>query len=358
MSAGRGWIAGAIALAVCAASAPGFTIVRNGRAACRIVVASPAHPAEQFAADELRRYIRTITDVDLDIRMEGTAGAGPVISIGETRRSKYKNIKVKSRYEGDDAFVIEPFGADLVIKGATPRATLYGVYALLEGIGSRWLLPDDPVGLQPGDRHDRKRTVANITWTALKIPESPDFPLRILQSPEPDKLLDLAGKRRLNIIAVDIGTRAAMERSSPGDAILETRKRGLDVMITDVLLPEPLPDAKLCVAGHMGEFLMHMVDTPAKIYGEVNYWSLRLGTEEGAPCDCAVCRKIGTAADRAQVRVMLPSCFLSPWSRVRASLVTRAGASADCSRNFSKYTAASALRPMASRVPPMLRSTL
>jgi hypothetical protein len=278
-------------LSVGAASAPGFTIVRNGRAACRIVVASPAHPAERFAADELRRYIRTITDVDLDIRMEGTAGAGPVISIGATRRSQYKNIKVESRYEGDDAFVIEPFGTDLVIKGATPRATLYGVYALLEGIGSRWLLPGDPVGLQPGDRHDRKRTVANIEWTALKIPEAPDFPLRILQSPNPGKLLDLACKRRLNVIAFDLWTAAASQK----DALSEARKRGLEVMIADTLLPEPRPDAKLCVA----MFAMRRVDNLVKKNEKVSYWSFRFGTEAGTACDCDACRKIGTAADRA-----------------------------------------------------------
>ena len=294
-----GVIAGAIVLAACAASAPGFTIVRNGRAACRIVVASPAHPAERFAADELRRYIRTITDVDLDIRMEGTAGAGPVISIGETRRSKYKNIKIESRYEGDDAFVIEPFGADLVIKGATPRGTLYGVYALLEGIGSRWLVPGDPVGLQPGDRHDRRRTVANIEWTALKIPEAPDFPLRILQSPEPGKLLDLACKRRLNIIALDFGAMITGEDPLWADTLAGIRKRGMEAMVTDFRLADPPSNAKLCVSTPDDQVALWMADHLAKVFEGVSYWSLKLGTQAGGWCDCDACRKIGTTADRA-----------------------------------------------------------
>lgn len=295
------WTAGAVVLAVCAASAPGFTIVRNGRAACRIVVASPAHPTERFAADELRRYIRTITDVDLDIRMEGTAGAGPVISIGATRRSKYKNIKVESRYEGDDAFVIEPFGADLVIKGATPRATLYGVYALLEGIGSRWLLPGDPVGLQPGDRHDRKRTVANIEWTALKIPESPDFPLRILWTRNPEKRLDLACKQRLNVIVVRIFVAPADGGHPWAPHILaDIRKRGMEPMFTGPLLVDAPTTPVVCVSrAKVVEACLQVVDDLVKEHPKVQYWSLLHDRGFREWCACDACRKIGTTADRA-----------------------------------------------------------
>jgi len=296
----RGWIpgavAGAVVLAACAASAPGFTIVRNSRAACRIVVASPAHPAERFAADELRRYIRTIADVDLDIRMEGTAGAGPVISIGATRRSTYKNIKVESRYDGDDAFVIEPVGADLVIKGATPRATLYGVYALLEGIGSRWLLPGDPVGLQPGDRHDRKRTVANIAWTALKIPEAPDFRFRILWSRKPEKFLDLACKRRLNVIAVDV----AGEQTETERVLRDLRKRGMEAMLVGPILANPQVPPTLCVSNAEAiKVILRVVDKLAGRFPKVRHWSLQRDASPGEWCDCDACRKIGTAADRA-----------------------------------------------------------
>ena len=284
-----------------AASAPGFTIVRNGRAACRIVVASPAHPAERFAADELRRYIRTITGVDLDIRMEGTAGAGPVISIGATRRSRYKNIKVASRYEGDDAFVIEPVGPDLVIKGATPRATLYGVYALLEGIGSRWLLPGDPVGLQPGDRHDRKRTVANIEWTALKIPESPDFPLRIRWTRNPEKLLDLACKQRLNVVAVNILADPTDDRLPWDPQILaDIRKRGMEAMFTGPLLVGPPSTPVVCVSkpGNI-EACLQVADNLVKKHPNVRYWSLLYDRGLTQWCACDACRKIGTAADCA-----------------------------------------------------------
>ncbi|MBI1818162.1 MAG: DUF4838 domain-containing protein [Deltaproteobacteria bacterium] len=86
----------------------------------------------RFAAGELRRYVAAITGVAPPITPAAAAanslrlGAEPMTGIAVAR--------------GGDAFEVQPTTDGAVIQGASPRAVLHGVYALLEQFGCRWSL--------------------------------------------------------------------------------------------------------------------------------------------------------------------------------------------------------------------------
>lgn len=107
----------------------------GGKSTYVIVVGEKADATERFAAEELQKYIEKISGAKLTISAD--AGESPFIAIGEC-----SGMDVPSRYEGDDAYRIRSVDSNLLLKGATPRGTLYAVYDLLERLGCYWLSPD------------------------------------------------------------------------------------------------------------------------------------------------------------------------------------------------------------------------
>ncbi len=114
------------------------TIAAKGRSDYRIV--SGRNPVERFAAEELARYIEKISGVGLPV--SAAEVDGPALSVGRTGLSERAGIRVPSRYQDDDGFVIRSIGDDVVLVGANTRGTLYAVYAFLEKIGCRWYAPN------------------------------------------------------------------------------------------------------------------------------------------------------------------------------------------------------------------------
>jgi len=121
-------------LGVAAFAAP-IRLSDNGRSDYVILLAADANATERFAADELQKYVQKITGARLPIRPE--SGASPFVAVG-----KIADLDVPSRYEGDDSFRIRTEGANIAIRGAIPRGTLYGVYDLLERLGCWFFSPD------------------------------------------------------------------------------------------------------------------------------------------------------------------------------------------------------------------------
>ena len=108
----------------CAFGAAEFVIAERGKpAACTIVYGKDAAPAVRYAAEELRDYVKKLTDVELPIN--GKAGRRIVIS-GDALLCDVPR----------DGFVVQvhPNG-DLQVDGTNPRGCLYGVYDLLERFG-------------------------------------------------------------------------------------------------------------------------------------------------------------------------------------------------------------------------------
>src|SRR4029079_18730902 len=95
---------------------------------------------ERFAAEELQRYLAQITGATLPIVSE--AGTAPILAVGESAATQA--VRGASRYPGDDSFRIRTVGANLILKGADARGTLYAVYAFLERLGCWWVAPATP----------------------------------------------------------------------------------------------------------------------------------------------------------------------------------------------------------------------
>jgi hypothetical protein len=96
-----------------------------------------ATPAEEFAAGELALFLKQITGAEFPIVGEG-ANAGPAIHVGWTERAKAAGIDLDQL--GEEEWVLQTDGRDLILVGGRPRGTLYAVYEFLEShAGCRWV---------------------------------------------------------------------------------------------------------------------------------------------------------------------------------------------------------------------------
>ncbi len=140
-------------------------IVDNDKSEYTILTPSQPDKVEQFAAEELQKYFKQITGLQLQIvasdftypdRSVGISDESsrakqnttkPIkignrcLSVGYTKLVQEKQINVPSRYFDDDGFIIKTVGKDVVLLGANSRGTLYAVYEYLEQIGCRWYAP-------------------------------------------------------------------------------------------------------------------------------------------------------------------------------------------------------------------------
>ncbi len=202
--------------------------------AISIVAPDAQDQVQQFAAGELARYLTRVTGQTV------TAGAP---------KAPHRILLGRAPAEAalkEDGFRIRRKGADVVIEGAGPRGTLYGVYAYLERLGVRFYFP--------GAAHEIVPRRA-IDWTApLDVSESPFIRDRIIYywpnnfMPFED-WIDFAAKMRLNRIYFCYGPPALDWYTSQRAKLQgEVNKRGLMIEVGGHLLPEFLP--REMFAGH------------------------------------------------------------------------------------------------------------
>ncbi len=160
------------------------TLVDKGRSAYRIVIPATAIPSEQYAAEELQRYLERMSGVKLPIVTDTEPAADREIVVGDTARKHLDVAKL-----GTDGFSLRTVGEKLYIAGGKPRGTLFGVYGLLEDhLGVRWFTPD--VEFVPH--------AATVTLPDLQETQVPTFDYRenywgaVIRSP------DFAARCRLN----------------------------------------------------------------------------------------------------------------------------------------------------------------
>ncbi len=133
------WWGGVLALSLLAQQ-PGFglPLARDGRPAARIVVGPSASSVEQFAAAELRRYLRKISGAELPMAAGPPEGAR--ILVGE--QPGVRRSDLFGAGDDEESFVVQTRGNDtLLLLGNSPRATLYAVYAFLERLGVHFFAP-------------------------------------------------------------------------------------------------------------------------------------------------------------------------------------------------------------------------
>lgn len=160
-----------------------FVIATRGKAApCAIVIDKDAHASVRYAAEELQKYIRTTTDVELPIT--SSAARKIVIRMRE---------EIGSHGE-TDAFDIrfEDRGWTLVIEGGGPRGCIYGAYELLERFAGVRFYSSWCEKVPSLDR----LSVSREGWTDIR--EAPAFEMRQPLWYDISSHHDFAAKLRVN----------------------------------------------------------------------------------------------------------------------------------------------------------------
>jgi hypothetical protein len=135
---------------------PTSATIHDGRPALRpvplvVTIAANASAAECFAAEELARYLRTITNGSsstavLLVNATSAAAAAPQLAVGYGAARLLGVPAGQLQGLGREGYVLSPAlrGASLALSGGlgAPRGTLYAVNEFLEAIGVQFLAAD------------------------------------------------------------------------------------------------------------------------------------------------------------------------------------------------------------------------
>lgn len=139
-------LAGSNCLSAAAAGVQGgpkeLVLSQNSHSGYVIVVPRKATATELFAARELAYFLKQIGGANLQIKDDSVAPPARALLIGNT--SALQRIKVLPEWSklDEEGFSVSTRNQQIIIAGRTPRATLYGVYELLERLGCRWFTPE------------------------------------------------------------------------------------------------------------------------------------------------------------------------------------------------------------------------
>lgn len=148
-----------------------YTIIQNGKCYYHIVGANLSAPADRYAASQLQHYIYESTGVFIPYFSDRCPRRTPEILIGADTRDGHTWVTdAELAALGEEGFLIRTLeNGDVLITGATPRGTLYGVYEFLRRfIGFRAFTKDV----------ERFDSLDALILPPLDICEKPDFEYR------------------------------------------------------------------------------------------------------------------------------------------------------------------------------------
>ena len=107
-------------------------IIENNASDYKIVIAEKPTAFEEYAAEELSKYLYESTGVKLKVVKDNEVSLNDkLISIGYNSIQD-SNVSVDYDVVGDDGFLIKTVGDDLYLLGGASTGTLYSVYEVLE----------------------------------------------------------------------------------------------------------------------------------------------------------------------------------------------------------------------------------
>jgi len=117
-----------------------LTLAHNGKSEFRVVVPENAPELMEYAAKELQTFLHEISGARLPIVSDAKPVGKHEILLGDNAHLAKVGVWIDFRKLGKEGFTIRTTDdGHLIIAGATPRGTLYGVYAFLEErLGCRW----------------------------------------------------------------------------------------------------------------------------------------------------------------------------------------------------------------------------
>ncbi|MCW5977926.1 MAG: DUF4838 domain-containing protein [Bryobacteraceae bacterium] len=208
----------ALVITGCRREAAEGYLARNGGSG--YTIAPPPNPAapEEFAAQELQKYVKRVTGVELAIDANAKS---PAIFIGRPNGAARALLEDRR----PDSYAVLRDGADLYLTGNTPAGTLYAVYHLLENhAGCSWL--------QPGDEVVPQRAEIRLPDYLQEV-EEPKFDYRNLNlypfiADRNLRNADWAAKSRLNWVHACTNSSTLWEDfDSRRTLIPELKKRGI-----------------------------------------------------------------------------------------------------------------------------------
>ena len=159
-----------------------------------VVIPENANAIERFAADELIRYIKMMTDRKLNLKSRHSDNAIYIGCLPESANALGDILLSEMSSLHKDGFVIRDIKGTPIIYGKTPRASMYGVYTYLQMLGARWYFP----GAEFIPKKD------DIYLKGVNIKESPDIDHRSIVihfwETSFNDWIDFAAKTRLNAI--------------------------------------------------------------------------------------------------------------------------------------------------------------
>jgi len=164
-------------------SSPKNFFVSNSTSEYKIVIPQNADEAEDFAAKELRDFIRQSTSALLTVVTDSGLNANKdqkLISIGRT--SLLNSVLPNVDYSGfnGDGFIIRTEGNLIFINGASSRGTLYGVYDFLEKfVGVKFISGDYTYVPQQDELYIHSLNITEIPV----FPSRCFFQMQIMQNP-------------------------------------------------------------------------------------------------------------------------------------------------------------------------------
>ena len=126
----------AAAFSVAAAAPPVVLAERGNPPACTIVTRADASACERYAAQELQRFLKRQTNVELPLATDAEHLPGHAILLGATRYSAgILGATNAVAALGDEGFRLKAVPPHVLVLGGSGRGPLYGVYELLERFG-------------------------------------------------------------------------------------------------------------------------------------------------------------------------------------------------------------------------------
>jgi hypothetical protein len=162
----------AVLVTACQISAlASVTLFSGGVAHYEVVLPPDPDEKELFAAAEFEKYMARLAGV-AELRQP----LAPTVRV-EIGRAAGNPMMLERASVDESGFFIEVAGSTVRLAGATPTATLYAVYDLLERLGCRWFMPGEIGEVVPA-----RRSIELEDFSEVQIPA---FTGRILQALPP-----------------------------------------------------------------------------------------------------------------------------------------------------------------------------
>lgn len=216
-----------------AATGQPLALVSGGVTDYTIVLDTTADRVERFAAEELQKYLRLMTGVELTIAdlsgmdLSSRWDSLPIITIG--RNDVSEALLSKAAFPtGTDAILIRSFGKALLLAGSNSRSTLFAVYDLLQRIGCRWTGPRPHGESVPRfqDLHLPPQNVSHAASLARRnVFITDDLPTSLD--------IDWMAKQKLNHFEAYLTYRFDIWEKLKHGLLQEIEKRGMSIEVTN-----------------------------------------------------------------------------------------------------------------------------